>query len=80
MRRGVTVVNAPGLIDAGYRGEVKVALINHGSDDFVVERGDRVAQLVIVAVPEVEFIAVEQLPETERGAGGYGSTGVSSDG
>ena len=80
IREGVTVVNAPGLIDAGYRGEVKVALINHGTEEFVVERGDRIAQLVIVAVPEVEFIAVESLETSARGEGGFGSTGVGSDG
>ena len=80
VRNGVTVVNAPGLIDSGYRGEVKVALINHGSDDFVIERGDRIAQLVIVAVPAVEFVEVDDLAASERGTGGFGSTGVSADG
>ncbi len=80
IREGVTVVNAPGLIDSGYRGEVKVALINHGSDDFVVQRGDRIAQLVVIAVPDVEFSLVDDLSESARGAGGFGSTGVSADG
>ena len=72
--------HAPGLIDSGYRGEVKVALINHGSDEFVIERGDRIAQLVIVAVPAVEFVEVDDLAASERGTGGFGSTGVSADG
>jgi dUTP pyrophosphatase len=72
---GVTVVNAPGTIDADYRGEVKVALINLGSAPFVVERGARIAQLVIAPVTRVTWEQVEALDETARGAGGFGHTG-----
>ena len=77
IRSGVTVINAPGLIDSGYRGELKVALINHSDARFASERGDRIAQLVIVAVVRPEFSAVDRLPESRRGAGGFGSTGTS---
>ena len=74
-RSGVGVVNAPGLIDSGYRGEIKVVLINHGREVFEIARADRIAQLVIVprAAPEIEL--VEHLDETERGPGGFGSSG-----
>jgi dUTP pyrophosphatase len=72
---GVTVVNAPGTIDADYRGEVKVALINLGSAPFVVERGARIAQLVVAPVTRVTWVQVEALDETARGAGGFGHTG-----
>ena len=74
-RNGVGVVNAPGLIDSGYRGEIRVVLINHGREVFEFARADRIAQLVIVpyAAPEIEL--VEHLEETERGAGGFGSSG-----
>jgi dUTP pyrophosphatase len=75
-RHGVTVVNAPGTVDADYRGEVKVALINLGREAFTVERGMRIAQMVIAAVPRVEVIEVAALPETARGAGGFGHTGA----
>ena len=74
-RYGVTVVNAPGTIDADYRGEVKVALINLGREAFTVERGMRIAQMVIAAVPRVEVVEVQSLDETARGAGGFGHTG-----
>jgi dUTP pyrophosphatase len=74
-RHGVTVVNSPGLIDSGYRGEVRVLLINHGSDEARFEAGDRVAQLLIVDVPKVAFRLVNRLDETQRGSGGFGSTG-----
>ncbi len=75
-RHGVTCVNAPGLIDAGYRGEVKVALINHDpTDDYVVKPGDRVAQLVIMAVPGISFVSVDELPISQRDSGGFGSSG-----
>ncbi len=73
---GVTVLNAPGTIDADYRGEVKVILINHGAQAFAIRRGDRIAQMVIAAVAQSEIIEVEQLGETARGKGGFGSTGV----
>jgi dUTP pyrophosphatase len=76
LKHGVTVLNAPGTIDADYRGEVSVLLVNFGDEDFVVRPGDRVAQLVVSAVARAEVELVEALDETERGAGGYGSTGV----
>lgn len=76
LKHGVTVLNAPGTIDADYRGEVKVILINHGPEPFRVARGDRIAQLVIAAVAPAHFERVEILPETSRGDGGFGSTGV----
>jgi dUTP pyrophosphatase len=74
-RNGITPINSPGTIDADYRGEVMTPLINLGSAPFVVERGMRVAQMVIARVPEVEVVEVEELEETERGAGGFGHTG-----
>ena len=76
-RSGITVINAPGLIDAGYRGEVQVALVNHSDERFEIERGDRVAQLVIVAVATPSFEPVSSLDETQRGSGGFGSSGIS---
>ncbi|MCH9648510.1 MAG: dUTP diphosphatase [Deltaproteobacteria bacterium] len=76
LHHGVTVVNAPGTIDSDYRGEVGVILINHGLEAFSVERGDRIAQLVVAAVPEIEWKEVEALEGSERGAGGFGSTGT----
>ncbi|MFM7552952.1 MAG: dUTP diphosphatase [Actinomycetota bacterium] len=77
LRSGVTVLNAPGLIDSGYRGEVMAILVNHDSDDaFTVSPGDRIAQLVIVDLPAVAFVEVAELPESQRGEGGFGSTGV----
>ena len=75
LKRGVTVLNAPGLIDAGYRGEIQVLLINHGSDPVTLERGERVAQLVIQPVARARPVAVERLPDSARGEGGFGSTG-----
>ena len=74
-KHAVTVVNAPGTIDADYRGEVKVLLINHGREPFPIAHGDRVAQLVITPVAQAELAVVEELSDTERGAGGFGSTG-----
>jgi dUTP pyrophosphatase len=77
-RHGLTMANAPGLIDAGYRGEVICAVVNLDRETPVrIERGDRIAQLVIVAVPELEPAWVEELPPTSRGEGGFGSTGTS---
>ena len=76
LRHGVTVLNAPGTVDSDYRGEVSVVLINHGSEDFTVTRGDRIAQLVIAPVSHARLSEVDTLNETARGAGGYGSTGV----
>jgi len=75
IRHGVGVVNGPGLIDSGYRGEVTVLLINHGDDDVEFGRGERIAQLAVIPVPEVDWVEVEGLDETDRGAGGFGSTG-----
>ncbi|MGQ0849827.1 MAG: dUTP diphosphatase [Actinomycetota bacterium] len=74
-RHGIGVVNGPGLVDSGYRGEITVVLINHGSEQVRFERGDRIAQLVIVAVPTVEWHEVDQLPASERGQSGFGSSG-----
>lgn len=76
LRHGVTVLNAPGTVDSDYRGEVSVVLINHGSEPFTVTRGDRIAQLVIAPVTQARLSEVDMLDETARGAGGYGSTGV----
>jgi dUTP pyrophosphatase len=76
-RHGISVVNSPGLVDSGYRGEIRVALLNTDArEPFVVEPGMRIAQLVVLAVPEVEPIEVEQLPESERGARGFGSSRI----
>lgn len=75
-KHGVTVLNTPGLIDAGYRGELKVLLVNTDpSEPFLVTRGERIAQLVVQAVEHVEFLEVEALDDTERGEGGFGHTG-----
>jgi dUTP pyrophosphatase len=75
-RHGITVVNAPGLIDSGYRGELRVVLLNTDRvRTFVAEPGDRIAQLVVLAVPGVELVEVEELPESARGTAGFGSTG-----
>ena len=74
-RHGVTQVNTPGTIDADYRGEVKVILINLGEEDFTIRRGDRIAQLVIAPVTRAGWAEVESLDDTARGAGGFGSTG-----
>ena len=76
-RHGVTIVNTPGLVDSGYRGELKVTLLNTDRrDTFVVEPGMRIAQLVVLPVPEVAPREVEELPGSERGAGGFGSSGL----
>lgn len=75
-RHGVTVANAPGLVDAGYRGELTVALLNTDPDhDYEVHRGDRIAQLVIVAIEPSHFLVVDELPASERGEGGFGHSG-----
>lgn len=74
-RHGIALVNSPGLIDSGYRGEIQVLLINHGKESVRFERGERVAQLVIVAVPTVTWEEVDQLSDSRRGAAGFGSTG-----
>ena len=75
LRHGVTVLNTPGLIDAGYRGEVKVLLVNHGHEAVTLSRGDRIAQLVVQRVERVVLTPVAELPASGRGAGGFGSTG-----
>ena len=76
LKSGVTLLNAPGTIDADYRGEVGVIVVNHGAAPVTIARGDRIAQLVIQRLPDVELEAVEELPATERGAGGFGHTGI----
>ena len=75
LRSGITGVNSPGTIDADYRGEVHVILINHGEEDFIIRRGDRIAQLLISPVVQAAWREVESLDDTARGAGGFGSTG-----
>ena len=74
-RLGVGVVNGPGLVDPGYRGEVKVLLINHGGEEVQFRRGERIAQLMVAPAPPVEWVEVEDLAATDRGGGGFGSTG-----
>ncbi len=76
MQKGVTVLNAPGLIDSGYRGELKVLLINHGAEPVIIERGERIAQLVVQRVVSVTLVEVDRLPDSARGVGGFGSTGA----
>ncbi len=75
-RHGVTVLNSPGTIDADYRGEVRVLLINHGPSPFTVSRGDRIAQVVVARVQSVEWHEAAELDDSERGSGGFGSTGL----
>ena len=77
LKKGITVLNSPGTIDADYRGEIGVLLINLSNDDFVVNDGERIAQMVVARHEQGEFVDVEVLDETERGAGGYGHTGMS---
>jgi dUTP pyrophosphatase len=76
LKKGITVLNAPGTIDADYRGEVGVLLVNLSQEEFVVNDGERVAQMVIASHETADFVEVAELDETERGAGGYGHTGV----
>lgn len=76
IKHGVTVVNSPGTIDADYRGEIKVGLINLGSKDFTIQRGDRIAQLVLAPVCQASLELVEELVDTDRGSGGFGHTGL----
>lgn len=75
-RNGITMLNTPGTIDADYRGEVKVLAVNLGQEPFTIEHGDRIAQMVISPVVQGDVKEVDELPETERGSGGFGSTGV----
>ncbi|MBW3661733.1 MAG: dUTP diphosphatase [Actinobacteria bacterium] len=76
IREGLTLINAPGTIDAGYRGEVKVLLVNLGAEEVRIERGDRVAQLLLQRVAQARLVEVDELPRSERGAGGFGSSGA----
>ena len=75
-KNGITVLNTPGTIDADYRGEIGAIMINHGSEAFTIERGMRIAQMVVAPVVGIEWDETDTLPETDRGAGGFGSTGV----
>ena len=76
LKKGVSIPNSPGTIDSDYRGELKVILLNHGDEDFVIERGDRIAQIVVAPVQRGILLEVADLDETQRGSGGFGSTGV----
>lgn len=76
LKFGVTVLNAPGTVDADYRGEVGVVLINHGQQPFVINRGERIAQMIVAAYSRVDWVEAAELPDTQRGAGGFGSTGT----
>lgn len=75
LKHGITVPNTPGTIDSDYRGELKVILINHGTEAFAIRRGDRIAQLVLAPVVRLSWLKVDELDDTERGEGGFGSTG-----
>jgi len=75
-KKGITVLNSPGTVDADYRGEVGVILVNLSADDFVIENGERIAQMVIAKHEQADWVEVEKLEESERGSGGFGSTGV----
>jgi dUTP pyrophosphatase len=74
-KHGVTVLNSPGTVDADYRGEIQVILINHGAEPFTIKRGERIAQMVIAPVVQAELVVVATLSDTDRGGGGFGSTG-----
>lgn len=76
LKKGISVLNTPGTIDSDYRGEIKVILANLGEEDFVIERGDRIAQIVVAPVQRGNLVEVDNLDETARGSGGFGSTGV----
>ena len=76
LKKGISIPNTPGTIDSDYRGELKVILINHGEDEFVIQRGDRIAQIVVAPVQRGNMVEVDDLDETRRGSGGFGSTGV----
>lgn len=80
-KHGITVLNAPGTVDAGYRGEIKVCLLNTDpTEAYDIEPGDRIAQLIVMPVPPVRFVPVEELPGSARGEGGFGSTGYATNG
>ena len=74
-KNNISVLNTPGTIDSDYRGEIKVIIFNHGNNDFIINNGDRIAQMVLVPVMKIEFEETDTLPETLRGKGGFGSTG-----
>ena len=74
-KSNISVLNTPGTIDSDYRGEIKIILFNHGKEDFVVNNNDRIAQMVLMPILKIEFEEVDELPETIRGSGGFGSTG-----
>ena len=74
-KNNISVLNAPGTIDSDYRGEIKIILFNHGSDEFLINNGDRIAQIVLMPVHKIDFEEVDNLPDTVRGEGGFGSTG-----
>lgn len=76
VKKGISIVNAPGTIDADYRGEIRVILVNLSNEDFVIEDGERIAQMIIARHEKAEWIEVEELNQTERGAGGFGHTGT----
>lgn len=75
-KKGITVLNAPGTIDADYRGEIGVILVNLSNEDFIIQNGERIAQLVIARHDRAEWVSVEELSKTDRGSGGFGSTGT----
>lgn len=80
-KHGITIVNSPGTVDAGYRGEIRVTLLNTDArEPYAITTGDRIAQLIVMALPTVRFVEVERLPGSERGEGGFGSTGYSTRG
>ena len=76
LKKGIGVPNSPGTIDSDYRGELKIILLNHGEEDFIIKRGDRIAQIVVAPVQRGVLVEVADLDETQRGSGGFGSTGV----
>ena len=76
LKHGITIINSPGTIDSDYRGELKIALINHSNEDYIVKNGDRIAQMVISKYEQISFTLTENLDHTERGEGGYGHTGI----
>lgn len=78
LKNGITLLNAPGTIDADYRGEIKVILINHSNEDFFIKKGMRIAQIIFAKVESTEWEITEKLKETQRGSGGFGSTGITS--
>ena len=76
LKHGITIINSPGTIDSDYRGELKIALINHSKEDYIFKNGDRIAQMVISKYEQISFTLTENLDHTERGEGGYGHTGI----